>query len=278
MITSLNLRSTLKPNEVTLPALLGLDGAPTKHDQKDRFFFASPLTFQRLSILNNMVGGRSPVIVVMGERGSGKTTLMNQFVAQTGKRWQVCRIHLKNRKNSAISQWHNLENRMVLLSRKEKRPSVIVDDAHQLTTAELKLLLRTAFPAAGPRRLQSIVLVAEPCMRRHFVTIAGCLPPKAVIDKIFMTPLTEKQTADYLTHRVMTAGFLKRLPFTTEQIRTIHAISRGLPGWINDEAFILLKRLCDAEERAIILPFRSWRRAARSRFRFFNPLQALARY
>jgi type II secretory pathway predicted ATPase ExeA len=108
---------------------------------------------------------------------------------------------------------------------------------------ELNVLLQSAFSNNGARKLQNIVLFAEPHMRKRLTEIADQLPPKSVIDKMFMAPLTEEQTAAYLAHRIRAAGVLKKPPFSPDQIRTIHKVSKGLPGWINDQAFRQLKIL-----------------------------------
>ena len=118
--------------------------------------------------------------------------------------------------------------------------------------------MQSAFTPAGKRRLQNIVLFAEPGMRECFAEITRWLPPQSVIDKIFMTPLTEKQTMDYLRHRLKTAGMLRKNPFSSDQMRRIHQLSRGLPGWINGEAFILLKKMNRHRKgfkRSLIGPF-----------------------
>ena len=233
----------LKQPNIPLPALLGLNERAPGPKQPNKYFFASPLISQRLAMLRNMVGSRSMVIVVVGERGSGKTTLMNQFITDERSRWHEGRIRLKQRRKVPAGVWHNLNNRLVFLSKKDSPPSVIIDDAHQLSSDELKLLLQSAWAADGTRKLQSIVLFAEPQMRTRFAEIARWLPPKSVIDKIFMTPLTEKQTAEYLQHRLKVAGFLKKIPFSPEQIKSIYRHSGGLPGWINGEAFMVLKKI-----------------------------------
>ena len=232
-----------KKSLVPVPAVLGFDREPLVPNQLNRFFYKSPLIAQRLALLNNMVGGSSLVIVVVGERGSGKTTLMNQFITDAGNPWRIARIKLKSRRKVPARLWRNLNNRMVFLSKKKGPPSVIIDDAHQLSSAELKLLLQYAVTDEGERRIQSIVLLAEPRMRERFAEMARWLPPKTVIDKIFMTPLTEKQTAAYLQHRLKAAGFLRSNTFSEGQIRRIYEQSGGLPGWINGEAFLLLKKI-----------------------------------
>lgn len=278
MAASLTVFNTRKHKTIPLQALLGLDIPDKPLDiKRNKFFFASPIIEQRLSILNHMVGGSNPVIVVTGDRGSGKTTLMNQFIAQAGRRWQVGRMHFRAGNSVLEKRVENLNHRMVALCRKDSRPCVIVDDAQQLSEKELKLLLRTAFPTDRERRIQNVVLFAEPGIRQYFYTIAGFLPPKTAIDKIEITPLTEKQTAAYLSHRVMTAGFLRKLPFSQEQIRTIYETSKGLPGWINGEAFLQLRRLCAGGRRDDTLDMKPWYLPSMPRFKIFDTLQALAR-
>jgi type II secretory pathway predicted ATPase ExeA len=232
----------IKRSRVPVPAILGLDLKPPGLAQWNRFFYKSPLITQRLALLKNIVGSRSLLIVIIGERGSGKTTLLNRFITEAGFRWRVGRIKLKSRRKLPAT-WINLSNRMVLLTRQDDAPSVIVDDAHQLSPAELKLLLQYAVNPVGRRRIQSIVLLAEPQMRERFAEITRWLPAKSVIEKIHMTPLTENQTAAYLQHRLRAAGYLRNNPFSQAHIRKIHEQSGGLPGWINGEAYLLLKKI-----------------------------------
>jgi general secretion pathway protein A len=231
-----------KSSRVPVPAILGLDLKPPGIYEWNRFFYKSPLITQRLALLKNIVGGSSRVITVMGERGSGKTTLINRFITETGFQWRVGRIKLKSGKKLPAT-WRSLSNRMVLLTKQGEAPSIIIDDAHQLSPDELKLLLQYAVGADGHRRIQSIVLLAEPQMRERFAEMTRWLPPKSVIDKIHMTPLTEKQTAAYLQHRLRAAGYLRGNPFSQAHVRKIYERSGGLPGWINGEAYVLLKKI-----------------------------------
>jgi hypothetical protein len=233
----------IKRTPVPVSAILGLDLKPPGLNQWNRFFYKSPLITQRLALLNNIVGSpSSQVIVVIGERGSGKTTLMNRFITEAAFRWRAGRIKFKSSRKLPAA-FHSLGNRTVLLTRKGRPPSVIIDDAHQLSPSELKLILRYAVNADGHRRIQTIVLLAEPAMRDRMAEIIRWLPPKSAIEKIHMPALTEKQTAAYLQHRLRAAGFLRANPFTQAHVKKIHAQSGGLPGWINGEAYLLLKKI-----------------------------------
>ena len=234
---------TTQSPTVPLPAILGLDRIGASANGRDAFFFKFPLLQQRLSLLNQMVGSHSMLIVVIGERGSGKTALMHEFISMARHQWQACRFKLKSRKGNSQRPWNNLNNRAAYRSVNESPPSLIIDDAHQLSPSELKKLLRSAFSKPECRKFQSIVLFSEPGIRERFADIARWLPPKSVIDKVFMTPLNEKQTSDYLQHRLRASGLLRQDLFTPDQVRNIHQRSGGLPGRINGEAFQLLRTM-----------------------------------
>lgn len=259
-------RQIAKHAVAPLPAILGLNQRPLEQQNRNLFFFESPIIRQRLSILKKMVGGPSLVITVIGERGSGKTTLMNEFIAKTNRSWQACQIKIRCRRPGAGKNWHTLINRTVYRSKKNSPPSIIIDEAHQLSPWELKRLLRWAFPKKGHQKIQSIVLVAEPQMRERFAEISHWLPPKSVIDKIYMSPLTRKQTDDYLKHRLRTAGLIGETPFTEDQVSKIYEVSGGLPGWINAEAFTLIEKMSKDHcgfKRSVFAKWINWQSAVR---------------
>lgn len=211
--------------------------------QHDKFFFASPLISQRLAVLHRLISCRSPIIVIIGERGSGKTTLMNRLIYDGRKPWKVGRIRLKPKGDAEMTQCQNLDNRLVFLTKNERARAVIIDDAHQLNRHELKILMQSSFSGDSSRlnKFQTIVLFAEPQIRRRLADIAGWLPSNSVIEKIHITPLTEEQTADYLRHRIKIAGLPERDLFSIDQIHLIYKQSGGLPGWINQKACTLLQ-------------------------------------
>ena len=239
----------LKENTVNLPSILGLDHHTVDTKIQNRFFFNPPMIAHRLFVLNNMLSGRNLLIVVIGERGSGKTTLMNHFISNSGRAYKTGRIYVKSRRRANAELCQNLNRHIKFISKKNGLPSIIIDDAHRLSFEEMKLLLKTAFTSTGKRRLQSIVLLAEPCIRNRFNEITERLPENSVIEKIFMAPLTEKETVEYLRHRLKSAGMIRKNPFSYNQIRKIYKLSGGLPGWINGEAFMLLRKISHRRKR-----------------------------
>jgi type II secretory pathway predicted ATPase ExeA len=71
-----------------------------------------------------------------------------------------------------------------------------------------------------------------------------------VINRLYVPPLSRQCTESYLRYRIRTAGNLKNLPFSERQLDKLHRVSRGRPGWINGEAYMMLRRLLAARHHA----------------------------
>ncbi len=255
MLTLSAALSVFKRPRIPLPDLLGLD-TPDRQGL-DTFFFASPLIAQRLMVLRNMISRPGQVIVVLGERGSGKTTLLRQLAAALGPACRPARLRLKAAGGQsppgtfpALSAFR--------IDSDAHPPAVVIDDAHRLGRMELKVLLAEAFDRPKRSKISSLIFFAEPEMRMNFDAMALWMPSGTVIDKIYMSPLTEKQTDEYLRFRFKIAGFMPEHPFSPAQIRAIFQVSGGLPGGINGEACMLLKRLYSGK-RPFRKPFFAWR-------------------
>jgi type II secretory pathway predicted ATPase ExeA len=224
-------------------ALLGLSTATDSPGQSQRFFFESPLISRQVAVLKQLVESSSRVIVVMGERGSGKSTLIQRIVSETPGKWKPGRLILSFRNQRQTARKSALDRRAVFFTGHGTAPTVILDDAHQLTLNDLKRLIHRTLPKGGDHKFKTVILFAESRLRGSLKSIARWLPPETVIEKIQISPFTEQQTAAYLTHRLKAAALLDRLPFSKQQLKTIHSLSGGLPGWINGEAYMLLKKM-----------------------------------
>lgn len=238
--------------------MLGPDPAHCGPNMQNQFFYTTPLISQRLAVLKQMVEIHPSVIVVTGQEGSGKTSLINQYINEISPNWRKGRIHLKRQYHRAYTLLRHLNNRKVFVSTNHARPSIIVDDAHEFNHREMEMLLRWAYPHNGAPTLQSIILIADAQMRTRFAEIAAHIPAQAAIDKIHMTPLTDTQTAAYLHHRIKTAGFSENLTFSKDQITTIHQLSGGWPGMINREAYMQLKKAEGAASKKYLSRIWAW--------------------
>lgn len=244
VVTDLVRNTILNPPRISPPCLLGLDNQNAQDSALNRFLYLSPRFSQKLSTLKNMIC-RNAFLVVMGESGSGKTTMMHQVMADDPEAWQAGRIRFKLTGNETRNRSPEVRNRLVYLNSQGQWPSLMVDDAHQMHPQELQALISRVSAKNALQRLQGIVLFAEPSIRKRFNDIAKWLPSRTAIDKMNLMPLTERETLDYLSHRFKQAGVLRTHPFNREQLHTICELSGGLPGKINEQALAMLNGMSE---------------------------------
>ena len=205
-------------------------------------FYAHPSLLQLLSILERSLEGTDFLTLVVGERGSGKTILLNRLLMRNRSKYRTCKIWIRNpsEKQEGKKPDH-LNGRVVHIWKNASRPVLIFDDAHDLSPPELKTILNRISPSDSSCHFKSAILFGESKLLTALPPLTGEIPPKAVIKKLFIPPLTLKQTKDYVDHRMEPSGLPGRKPFGSHHYGTMHENSEGLPGRINEEVRKLLR-------------------------------------
>jgi len=192
--------------------------------------------------LKQLVQGRDFLILVIGERGSGKTTMLNRFLDDNGENARGVRVQIqKSLEGENDTAFENLDGHIAYMIENGQLPVMILDDAHELNSAELSFLFQLAGAYGEEPRIKRIVLFCEPQIKTALSSLYGRITQKASINKLYMPPLTEEQTTAYLRHRLQESGFTGEDPFDFSHIKAINKASNGLPGRINEEARRLLK-------------------------------------
>jgi general secretion pathway protein A len=244
--------------------------APFNLNPDPRFLYVTEPIREALATLAYGVVNRKGFVVLTGDVGTGKTTLLNAFMQWLAKQETDtafvfnprlgpdefldfmmadfginCDAALKSRRLLALNHW--------LLKRHEiGRPVVlIVDEAQQMsadTLEELRLLTNLETPT---QKLLQIVLsgqtelddiLARPSLRQL---------KQRVTLRCKTLPLSYLQTAEYIAQRVRVAGGQDCNPlFHAESIALIHRYSAGFVRLINllcDQG--LISAFCDGEKK-----------------------------
>ena len=145
---------------------MGLQRAPFLSHIDNTFYYAYPSFAQRLQMLTHLIKGSDFLVLVIGEQDSGKTTLLNQFLASTDNKWRGCKIraYSKTKSNNA-PLFENLDNHPAFILSDENLPIVMLDDAHKLTDIELQFLLQEALAPGSMDKLKRLVLFCEPSIQ-----------------------------------------------------------------------------------------------------------------
>ena len=143
---------------------LGLKRDPFAPEPDARFYYPFESFEQRLQLLNHLVQGTDLLVLVVGESGCGKTTLLHRYLVKTDENWKADLI-----KPDAAEQQ---EGYPVFIQQEAKDPIVIVDDAHKWSEKDLRFLLQEALVTGSANRIKRLVLFGEPSLSHHITRLA----------------------------------------------------------------------------------------------------------
>lgn len=234
--------------------------APFAATHDDRFLYLDSARNERLALLNHMTQFSNLLLIVMGEAGIGKTSLLTRFVATAQVDWRICQITantmmdaeqllfaaaqgfgLQQLPNDAAQLQEMLYARLATLHRQEHVPILIVHAAHTLPKEALLAVFNLADSQVDQGNLIRIILSCEPQIEK--ILQAKDIRPlrERITHTMEIPPLDEATTAEYLKHRMAVAGFDGITPFTPKVIKKIFKASHGIPARINELAHQILE-------------------------------------
>jgi type II secretory pathway predicted ATPase ExeA len=117
---------------------LDLQRDPFSLEPDSQFFYSFDSIEQRLKILNSLVAGGDLFVLIIGEAGCGKTSMLNRYLASSESEWTSARIHVdpKGVGTGSLEQ-PSPKGYPVYVLQSSADPIVMVDDAHLLPEKEL---------------------------------------------------------------------------------------------------------------------------------------------
>lgn len=234
----------------------GLKQEPFSIAPDPRYLFMSDRHREALAHLLYGVKGGGGFVLLTGEIGAGKTTVCRCFLEQIPKRCNVAYIfnpkltvlellkticeefHIPVEHQGpgapTIKDYLDPLNEFLLKTHAVGQNNLlIIDEAQNLSADVLEQLRLLTNLETNERKLLQIVLIGQPELRGMLARPELEQLAQRVIARYHLEPLTEKETAHYIRHRLMVAGMHTALPFDGESMRRIHELSRGVPRRIN---------------------------------------------
>ena len=192
-------------------------------------------------------------VLVTGEVGTGKTTLLRNLVKQTPENLDVAFIlnprltvkelletlcdelgvHYEPGENLSVKQYIDALNRHLLSNHQNGRDTVvIIDEAQNLSPAVLEQIRLLTNLETDKRKLLRIILLGQPELgellaRRELRQLA-----QRITARYHLGALSREDTYAYVIHRLSRAGGSPHL-FSGAALRRLYRISRGTPRIIN---------------------------------------------
>lgn len=246
---------------------LGLAREPFASAIEEDFYYSETQRAKCLHFLLHLAP-YSDVLLLTGERGSGKSSLIQQFVTRASPTWRICaldageiteprrlleelaEVFLFDVSATLESSLGNLHKMLRTLRNSALVPVLIIDEAHQLTLPVLQLLERLVENATPEERQLCIILVGEHELETRLLGDDLRALRARVGHSFELPPFDEEETERYIRHRLAIAGMEQPALFTPARVRGIHEQSGGLPGRINEYARQMLRTSIDSASPA----------------------------
>jgi len=233
-------------------AHFGFSAAPFQLSPDPSFYFESKGHGQALSYLKYGVYQREGFIVVTGEIGSGKTTLVRALLEGLDPR-ELAAAQVTNTQLDSSDLLHaictgfgvpisgtskaqmlaTLEAFFVALAAGGRRALLIIDEAQNLGLKEIEELRMLSNFQLGSRALLQSFLVGQPELRLMLRSSAMEQLRQRVIASCHLGPLTVDETRAYIEHRLRHVGWNARPAIADDAFPPIHAHTGGIPRRIN---------------------------------------------
>ena len=190
-------------------------------------------------------------VVITGEIGTGKTTVLNAALEQLGPKYVVARLSHTTLNDVELLQCLLSEfgipdygtKKVKLLDELRayfleqhaagRHVVIIVDEAQHLSPAAIEELRLLSSIDSQDRRIVSIALTGQPTL--DDVIDEESLAPLRQRTRLRqrLRPMNEADTAEYIRHRLRVAGGDADKMFEPETLHEIHRLTLGTPRLIN---------------------------------------------
>ena len=225
---------------------------PFRVNPDPRYLFLTPGTREALAGLAYGIQNRSGILLLTGEVGTGKTTLLHKILGGL-ERSQTATAFVFHTRLGPAGLLHCMMadfgipaeprsksetvirlNRWLLERHRAGQTAVlIVDEAqnlHERALEEIRLL--TNLETATEKLLQ-IVLAGQPELEQKLKCAALRQLRQRITIRCRTLPFTPEETRGYIAMRLSTAGAAGEPIFSAEALDAVHAYSRGVPRVIN---------------------------------------------
>jgi type II secretory pathway predicted ATPase ExeA len=216
-----------------------------------RFLVAMPHTREALATLQHGISARKGFIVLTGEVGTGKTTLLRAAIASLDPSRVFCSFIFNPRLDildlldfvladfgivpqtrSKSAMLLQLNRWLVERARRDETCVLVIDEAQNLDVEmleEVRLLTNLETPS---QKLLQIVLSGQPELEEKLraPNLRQLRQRIALWARTYA--ISAEQTAEYIAHRLLVAGSSERI-FIEDAVAAIHRASRGIPRIIN---------------------------------------------
>lgn len=233
------------------------------------FLYLSPIHKEAFAHLLFAIKDRSGFAVMIGEVGTGKTTILRSLFNQLDSESHflaylfnpsvsgdeilalICREFGLPWEGATRAAMFETLNRFLLQENSAGRTVVLViDEAQNLERDALEQIRLISNLETEKNKLIQVILVGQPELERLLASPQLRQLNQRVSVRFVLQSLGQEETSQYVRHRLKVAGYGGLCPFTAGALRKIYRFSRGCPRRINiicDRA-LLIGYTCNSQQ------------------------------
>ena len=229
----------------------GFKEKPFKLVPNPDYLFLSKSHEEALAHLNYALSQGDGFVEITGEVGTGKTTLCRAFLEnladdtiaayifnpKLGPKQLIKTINdelgINSKTDNTKELIDNLNNFLMRQKIRRKKVILLIDEAQNLSKNVLEQLRLLSNLETNKEKLLQIILVGQPelsdILDSHELRQLG----QRITLRYHLSPLTPKETVDYIQYRISIAAQKSGLKFDRAAYGPIYKYSRGIPRVIN---------------------------------------------
>jgi general secretion pathway protein A len=228
----------------------GLKEKPFNATPDPKFLYLTPGHREALAQLTYGVQEQKGFLVLTGEVGTGKTTLLQALLQKVDSNTSVAFVFnsklsfdeileyalhdygIGKTEGSRVQRMVALNNYLIERRRAGQNTVLILDEAQNLDLQALEQIRLLSNFETTSEKLVQIVLAGQPELRRRLALPELRQLRQRIALRCTIQPMTPDETRGYIAERLRAAGGSPRL-FTADAVQMIITSSRGVPRVVN---------------------------------------------
>ena len=245
------------PNVVRMyAAFYGLEEEPFNITPDPRFLYLNNTYQEALAALGYGIQARKGFLSLIGEAGTGKTTLLRHLLDTLDPsvrtvllmnptvsfdeilEYILMELGIPTEATGKLGRFHRLNEFLIEHARAGGNVALLIDEAQDLDTGVLEQLRLLSNLETSREKILQILFAGQPELETKFANPALRQLRQRITLRVRLRPLTPGEVAPYVHTRLERAGATDLALFADAALERVGALSHGIPRVINV--------LCDA--------------------------------